>query len=104
MAIMAILLNGVQSIAVRQNRSYSVQCALGAESCKLRVLSETPNTLQKAGYLGCCGGYIGERSIQVLVFVFCNFAICRIHGITVCGKYFLDKFEKIMWKNGILKM
>ena len=100
---MVISLRGVQHIAARWTRNRSVSGCISPELSGY-THSQKPKHPAKAGRLGCCGGYIGERSIQVLVFVFCNFAICRIHGITVCGKYFLDKFEKIMWKNSILKI
>lgn len=66
---MVISLRGVQHIAARWTRNRSVSGCISPEFCRLWYFQK-PKHPAKAGRLGCCGGYIGERSIQVLVFVF----------------------------------
>ena len=101
---MIISLRGVQYIAARQTRGHSVSGCISPEFFADYVHSQKPKHPAKSRAFRMLW-WIYRRAIDTSFGVcFCNFAICRIHGITVCGKYFLDKFEKIMWKNCILKI
>jgi len=66
---MVISLRGVQHIVARRTRNHLVSGRISPEFLGY-TYSQKPKHPAKAGRLGCCGGYIGERSIQVLVFVF----------------------------------
>lgn len=66
---MVISLRGVQHIVARRTRNRLVSGRISPEFLGY-TYSQKPKHPAKAGRLGCCGGYIGERSIQVLVFVF----------------------------------
>ena len=66
---MVISLRGVQHIVARRTRNRLVPGRISPEFLGY-TYSQKPKHPAKAGRLGCCGGYIGERSIQVLVFVF----------------------------------
>lgn len=66
---MVISLRGVQHIVARRTSNRSVSGCISPELSGY-THSQKPKHPAKTGRLGCCGGYIGERSIQVLVFVF----------------------------------